>query len=64
MDEKLPIPCERCKGTGVFQGATCDECGGKGYRLIVGGRLSSPTKPKTLIRQPRPHRRPRPRWLI
>ena len=38
MDEKLPIPCEHCKATGLFKGSDCRECGGKGYRLNVNRR--------------------------
>jgi hypothetical protein len=39
MDEKLPAPCEHCSATGIFHGIECVECRGKGYRLIVAGRL-------------------------
>ena len=37
MTEKLPAPCEHCKGTGLLHGVECRECRGKGYRLIVNG---------------------------
>jgi len=37
MTEKLPAPCEHCKGTGLSHGVECRECRGKGYRLIVNG---------------------------
>ena len=37
MSEKLPVPCEYCKATGLFQGSECEQCRGKGYRLIVNG---------------------------
>ena len=39
MNEKLPAPCERCRASGLFEGHECEECGGKGYRLIVNGNL-------------------------
>jgi DnaJ-class molecular chaperone len=38
MNEKLPSPCDRCRATGLFQGADCEQCGGKGYRLISNGQ--------------------------
>jgi hypothetical protein len=38
MNEKLPAPCEACRGSGLRHGAVCSECQGKGYRLIVNGR--------------------------
>ena len=38
MNEKLPAPCEACRGSGLRHGALCSECRGKGYRLIVNGR--------------------------
>jgi DnaJ-class molecular chaperone len=37
MDEKLPSPCEACRGTGLRKGSPCSECGGKGYRLFING---------------------------
>ena len=37
MNEKLPIPCERCHGSGLFVGLECEECRGKGYRLSIDG---------------------------
>jgi hypothetical protein len=37
MNEKLPAPCEPCKGTGLSLGSECEQCRGKGYRLIVNG---------------------------
>jgi DnaJ-class molecular chaperone len=39
MSDKLPAPCEHCKATGLFGGSECWECDGKGYRLIVDGRV-------------------------
>ena len=38
MNEKLPAPCEHCAATGIFRGIECQECSGKGYRLIIDGR--------------------------
>ena len=38
MNEKLPIPCERCHASGLFAGLECEECRGKGYRLSIDGR--------------------------
>jgi DnaJ-class molecular chaperone len=40
MSDKLPAPCEHCKATGFFGGSECRECDGKGYRLIVAGRVN------------------------
>jgi hypothetical protein len=40
MNEKLPAPCEPCKGTGLSYGSECTECGGQGYRLIVNGQTA------------------------
>jgi hypothetical protein len=39
MSDKLPAPCEHCKATGFFGGSVCRECDGKGYRLIIDGRV-------------------------
>ena len=65
MNEKLPIPCERCHGSGLFAGLEC-EGRGKGYRLSIDGtpvpakdnRPASkrPNRPKRWQRQP-PKRR-------
>ena len=30
MNDKMPVPCEHCHGTGVSKGIECSECGGKG----------------------------------
>ena len=43
MNEKLPAPCEPCKGTGLSHGSECEQCRGKGYRLIVNG-APAPTR--------------------
>jgi hypothetical protein len=45
MEEKLPAPCEHCSATGIFHGIECAECRGKGYRLMVGGRLKPVPRP-------------------
>jgi hypothetical protein len=45
MEEKLPAPCEHCSATGIFHGMECAECRGKGYRLMVGGRLKPAPRP-------------------
>ena len=45
MNEKLPAPCECCHATGLFAGAECVQCGGKGYRLVIGGQVAAPQKP-------------------
>jgi RecJ-like exonuclease len=49
MDEKLPIPCEHCHGTGIQAGLECKECGGRGHRVVVAGKL----QPNGQNRQPR-----------
>jgi hypothetical protein len=56
MNDKLPTPCEHCKATGLFEGGECPQCDGKGYRLIVDGRLIS-----TIVERPRVARRRQPR---
>jgi DnaJ-class molecular chaperone len=38
MNDKTPIPCEHCSGTGIKAGNPCRECRGKGYRLLAGGK--------------------------
>ena len=63
MNEKLPIPCERCHASGLFGGVECEECRGKGYCLSVDGRpvptrdvrLAStrPNRPKRWQRSPK-----------
>jgi len=42
---KVPIPCNRCHGTGINTGIECSECGGKGYRVVIGGQMAARTKP-------------------
>jgi RecJ-like exonuclease len=42
MSEKLPVPCEPCKGTGLFCGSECEQCRGKGYRLTIHGAPATP----------------------
>jgi len=59
MNEKLPAPCEHCKGTGLSHGSECTECRGKGYRLIIDGRpvpARQPAKRTRWQRRP-PNRR-------
>ena len=41
MTDKLPSPCEHCGATGIRRGIECEECRGKGYRLMVDGRMSA-----------------------
>jgi hypothetical protein len=43
--EKVPVPCDRCHGTGINAGIECSECGGKGHRVVIGGKMAAPTKP-------------------
>jgi DnaJ-class molecular chaperone len=52
MSEKLPAPCEACRGTGMRRGSVCGECEGKGYRLFVNGN-------QIPVRQENPQRRQR-----
>jgi RecJ-like exonuclease len=49
MNEKLPAPCEACRGTGLHKGSECSECGGKGYRLFINGN-------ETPVRREKPQR--------
>jgi CRP/FNR family transcriptional regulator, cyclic AMP receptor protein len=42
MSDKLPAPWEHCKATGFFGGSVSRECDGKGYRLIIDGRVIPP----------------------
>ena len=41
MTEKLPVPCQHCHATGLKAGAECRECAGKGYRLLVDGKVTA-----------------------
>lgn len=41
MNEKTPVPCQHCRGTGLKAGIECRECNGKGYRLLIGGQLTA-----------------------
>ena len=45
MNEKIPIPCEQCHGTGLNAGIECSECQGKGHRVVIGGKMIVPTRP-------------------
>jgi DnaJ-class molecular chaperone len=51
MTDKLPAPCEHCGATGIFHGIECDECRGKGYRLMVDGR-TAPIRAARPVRPP------------
>ena len=63
MNERLPAPCEHCKATGLFEGSECQQCGGKGYRLIIDGNVAliradtSTTQPSRHSRSPSHTRR-------
>jgi DnaJ-class molecular chaperone len=50
MDEKLPVPCEHCHGTGIQAGLECRECGGRGHRVVVAGKLQ-PNRQRSQPRQ-------------
>ena len=52
MNEKIPIPCQACKASGLRDGMACNECGGKGYRMIIGGQLAA-----VLLKEGRGHGR-------
>jgi hypothetical protein len=39
--EKVPVPCDRCHGTGINAGIECSECGGKGHRVVIGGKMAA-----------------------
>ena len=43
-NEKIPIPCEHCHGTGIVRGIECRECLGRGHRVIVAGRVVPPAR--------------------
>jgi hypothetical protein len=53
MDEKLPAPCDACRGSGLRHGAVCEECQVKGYRLFINGKQAP-------VQQQRPRRWQRP----
>jgi hypothetical protein len=56
MNEKMPVPCQHCHGTGLKAGIECRECKGKGYRLLIGDQ------PTALVARPGrlKHRRGKP----
>ena len=54
MNEKIPIPCEQCHGTGLNAGIECIECQGKGHRVVIGGNMIA-TRPSGS--SPRPQRK-------
>jgi DnaJ-class molecular chaperone len=49
MNEKIPIPCEHCHGTGLIAGIECMECHGKGHRVVIGGNMIQATRPSTTL---------------
>ena len=44
MTDKLPAPCEHGSASGIFHGSQCVQCRGKGYRLMIDGRLTAPPR--------------------
>ena len=60
MTEKLPAPCDPCRGTGMHEGSECHVCRGKGYYLFLntGNDVSVPLRPEKPQR-PRPMQRQR-----
>src|SRR5215204_1665300 len=53
MEEKIPIPCEHCHGTGVVRGIECRECQGRGHRVLVRGKVMTLSHRPALNRPPR-----------
>ena len=49
MNEKIPIPCEQCHGTGLNAGIECIECHGRGHRVVIGGKIAAPDKTQRAI---------------
>ena len=45
MNDKMPVPCEDCHGTGINAGIECQECRGKGYRVVIAGKMVNAPKP-------------------
>ena len=41
MTDKFLLHAEPCSATGIFHGSECVECRGKGYRLMIDGRVST-----------------------
>jgi len=68
MTDKLPAPCEHCNASGIFRGIECEECSGKGYRLIIHGHLvvsRATEKARGSWRKshpPRPHQQNKRSW--
>jgi len=56
MTDKLPAPCEHCSASGIFHGIECAECHGKGYRLMIDGRVAG----ASATEKPRAHWRKTP----
>ncbi len=44
MNEIIPIPCVQCHGTGLNAGIECIECHGRGHRVVIGGKMTAPTR--------------------
>jgi hypothetical protein len=63
MSDKLPAPCVHCKATGFFGGSVCRECDGKGYRLIVDGRVIHRKFEKGMTRRRMQTRQHKPRQV-
>jgi hypothetical protein len=42
MNEKIPVPCQHCLASGQHAGLVCSDCGGKGYRVMIKGKLAAP----------------------
>jgi DnaJ-class molecular chaperone len=45
VNDKIPVPCQHCHGTGINAGIECRECGGKGHRVVIAGRIVNAPKP-------------------
>jgi DnaJ-class molecular chaperone len=45
VNDKMPVPCEHCRGTGIIAGIECRECRGKGHRVVVAGRMVNAPNP-------------------
>src|SRR5262245_31228246 len=58
-NEKMPIPCEHCHGTGIIRGIECRECLGRGHRVVVAGRVVRPARQRPGTSRPRP---PKANW--
>jgi hypothetical protein len=54
--EKVPVPCEHCRATGLAAGIECRECAGKGYRVSIGGDLTNTAKLGRSMQQQQQHK--------